>query len=189
MKRLNRPLLMKLHLLLAALILPIALMYFITGALYTWDITGSYRTIDQQEIVLKQPLSKDLDQLRHLAEQELAYRNIPLPTGQTRIKQEANAFKFDWSGSHINLTIKPTANPLIAHLDIKKTNGYQRFVQLHKAKGGMAFKFYAVFFAISLLLLLISGFIMAWQMVKLRKLALTSSVLGLTLFIIMVFIS
>jgi len=71
-------------------------------------------------------------------------------------------------------------------LQVKETSWHRQFVQLHKAKGGEPFKVYAVVFAIALLLLLVSGYTMAWQMPKLRKLTLISTLLGITVFIAMV---
>jgi hypothetical protein len=49
---------------------------------------------------------------------------------------------------------------------IKNTSWHRQFVQLHKAKGGALFKVYATAFATALLLLLISGFTMAWVVVQ-----------------------
>ena len=40
MEILNRSALMKAHALLAAFILPVAIMFFVTGALYTWGKKG-----------------------------------------------------------------------------------------------------------------------------------------------------
>ena len=86
----------------------------------------------------------------------------------------------------MDIIIEPTSQPLIAKLEIKNTGWHRQFVQLHKAKGGTPFKVYAAAFATALLLLLISGFIMAWQMPKLRKLTLVSVSLGIAVFIVMV---
>ena len=97
-----------------------------------------------------------------------------------------SAFQLEWSGSDINVILAPTFQPLIATLTIEETSWYRQFVQLHKAKGGTPFKVYAAAFAIGLLLLLISGFIMALQLPKLRQLTIVSVSLSLTLFIAMV---
>jgi hypothetical protein len=70
-------------------------------------------------------------------------------------------------------------------LKIKNTGWHRHFVQLHKAKGGIAFKVYATILAVGLLFLLISGFIMAWQLPRLRKITLTSTILGLIFFVAM----
>jgi hypothetical protein len=59
-------------------------------------------------------------------------------------------------------------------------------VQLHKAKGGQLFKVYAAILAVSLFIILFSGFIMAWQVPKYRKLALIFSTAGISMFLLMI---
>ncbi|PCJ87232.1 MAG: hypothetical protein COA54_06945 [Thiotrichaceae bacterium] len=181
----NRSTLMKAHALLAAFILPVAIMFFVTGALYTWGIKGNYVT-NTYEINLQQPIQAELAELVSLATKELDKKNIEPPSGQAKIKKIGTAFKLEWTGSKIDIIIEPTSQPLIATLKIKNTSWHRQFVQLHKAKGGEPFKVYAAVFAIALLLLLITGFIMAWQTPKLRKLTLASTSLGIVVFVVMV---
>lgn len=178
----TRSTLMKAHSLLAAFILPVAIMFFLTGALYTWGIKGDYDTTTY-EIDLKTPIQDNLSELVTLATKELTKHKIEAPTGQAKIKRIGDAFKLEWTGSKVDIIIEPTSKPSIAKLHIKETSWHRQFVQLHKAKGGKPFKVYAVVFAIALLLLLISGFTMAWQTPKLRKLTLTSASLGLVVFV------
>lgn len=66
---LNRSTLMKVHALLAAFILPAAIMFFVTGALYTWGIKGNYDT-STHELHLKKPIQGELDELITLAKKE-----------------------------------------------------------------------------------------------------------------------
>jgi len=181
----NRSVLMKVHAILAVFILPVAVMFFVTGALYTWGIKGEYDTT-VHEIHLESPLKIELEELVKLAEKELEARNIAVPTGQAKIKNIGDYFKLEWSGSDMDIVIESTSQPLIAQLEIKKASWYRQFVQLHKAKGGDPFKVYAVALATFLVLLLITGFIMAWQMLKLRKLTLVSTVLGMVVFVAMI---
>ncbi len=181
----SRSVLMKVHALLAVFILPVAVMFFITGALYTWDIKGGYDTI-VHELHLASPLRKELGELVGLAERELKKRNLALPTGQAKIKTIGSSFKLEWTGSSRDVIIATTAQPLIAQLEIKQTSWYRQFVQLHKAKGGVPFKVYAAILATALLLLLITGFTMAWKTPKLRKLTLVTTVLGVVVFVAMI---
>jgi hypothetical protein len=185
MEILNRSALMKAHALLAAFILPVAIMFFVTGALYTWGIKGDYNTT-AYELDLKKPIQGDLAELVALATKELKKQNVEPPSGQAKIKRIGSSFKLEWTGSNIDVVVEPTLQPLIAKLQIKNTSWHRQFVQLHKAKGGALFKVYATAFATALLLLLISGFTMAWQMPKLRKLTIVSASLGIALFVTMV---
>ena len=182
---LNRLTLMKAHALLAAFILPVAIMFFVTGALYTWGIKGGYDTTIH-ELQLKKPLQNDLSALVTIARDELKRQNISTPSGQAKIKTVGTSFMLEWTGSDKDIVLVPTSQPLIAQLEIKNTSWYRQFVQLHKAKGGEIFKVYAAVFATALLLLLMTGFIMAWQTPKLRKLTLISAALGIVAFISMV---
>ncbi len=181
----DRATLTKIHALLAAFILPVAIMFFVTGALYTWGIKGGYDT-STHEVYLNTPIQDDISSLVDIATKELKKHNIQAPTGKAKIKRIGDAFKLEWTGSKADVILEPTSNPLMAMLHIKETSWHRQFVQLHKAKGGEPFKVYAVILAIAIMLLLVSGFTMAWQMPKLRKLTFASTLLGLTVFVAMV---
>ncbi len=185
---LSRMQLMKLHALLAAFMLPVACMFLFTGALYTWGVKGSY-DIKYHPIQLDRPIQPNLEELVVLAQSELQKLAIATPSGDAKIKTVGNHFTLEWTGSKKDIALDPTDNPLIARLTVKHTNWYRNLVQLHKAKGGILFKIYAAGFAIALALLLISGFIMAWQTPKLQRLTLVTSLLGIGSFITVVLLS
>lgn len=184
----NRLQLMKIHALLAAFILPVAIMFMVTGALYTWDIKGSY-TNDTYEIPLSTPIKPDINELTNLAQLELQKLATSSPEGQPQIKVYGSHFLLEWTGSSKDVILEPTKNALIAKLTVKNTSWYRNLVQLHKAKGGIAFKVYAAVFAISIIVLLVSGFIMAWQTPKLKRLTLITSLVGICSFIVFVYSS
>lgn len=184
----NRMQLMKIHSLLAAFILPVAIMFMLTGSLYTWGIKGKYVS-DVYELSLEEPIRSDLGALTALVESELHRLAISYPEGNPRLKQYANHFQFEWTGSSKDVILEPTGNESVAKLTVKHTTWYRNLVQLHKAKGGIAFKVYAAVFAIAIAILLVSGFIMAWQTPKLKRATLVSSVIGLGSFIVFVWLS
>ena len=184
----DRTSLMKVHMLLAAFMLPVAFMFLLTGGLYTWDIKGDYHTTSF-DLVLDQPLTADKAALLDLVTAELKQRNIELPSGDAGIKQGGTSFLFAWTGANLDVVLEPTSNPLLAKLEVKDTSWYRQFVQLHKAKGGIAFKVYAALLAVSLFTLLFSGFILAWQLPKYRKLTATATGAGIAIFIAMVLAS
>ena len=181
----NRLQLMKIHALLAAFILPVAVMFAITGSLYTWGIKGSY-TSDVYNIELNEPLSDDIAALTKLAESELKALNISAPEGKPKLKTFGSHFLLEWTGSSKDLVLEPSDkdidNKKLARLTIKHTSWYRNLVQLHKAKGGTAFKIYAVIFATALGILLVSGFIMAWQTPRLKAATITSALIGIISF-------
>lgn len=188
MKLFNRSVLMKTHALLAVFVLPVAIMFFVTGALYTWGIKGSY-DISVHELHLKKPIHDEHNELVTLAEIELKKLNIATPTGEAKIKRIGSAFKLEWTGSNMDVVLESTPQPLLLKLEVKKASWYRQLVQLHKAKGGTPFKVYAAVLATTLLFVLITGFIMAWQVPSLRKLTLVSAALGIAAFIAMIMFS
>lgn len=173
---------MKVHTLVAAFVFPVACMFLITGGLYTWGIKGSYVN-DSYEIDLQKPIEAELSTLVLLAATELGKLDIEPPSGTPKIKTAGNHFMLEWTGSTKDIVFEPTDRPLTASLTVKHTSLYRTFVQLHKAKGGQLFKIYAAMLAISLAVLLLSGFVMAWQTPKLKRLASISFILGVTSFI------
>jgi hypothetical protein len=179
---------MKVHAVLAAFIFPVALMFMITGALYTWGIKGGY-TNEVYDIQLTEELQPDLTTLTALAVLELDKLELSQPTGKAKLKSIGNSFMLEWTGSAKDIHLEPSHNALVAKLTVKETSWYRNFVQLHKAKGGSVFKVYAAFFAIVLGLLLLSGFMMAWQAPKLKRLTIGAFVAGIGSFLLIVVLS
>ena len=180
-KKLNRAVLTKIHMLLAAFVFPVAFMFLVTGGLYTWGVKGSYESASY-DIALEQPLSADLDLLLDLTNNELQRLDVTAPTGQAKVKKLGTSFQLEWTGSKRDVILAPVSDPLVGRLIVKETSWYRNFVQLHKAKGGMLFKVYAAILAISLFIILFSGFLMAWQVPKYRRQALIFSVGGFAIF-------
>jgi hypothetical protein len=160
-------------------------MFLVTGGFYTWGIKGSYDS-EVHMISLSKPLNQDQQQLQTLVEQELMELSIPVPSGNAKVKKGGTSFKFEWTGSDRDVVLEPTSDSLAAKLLIKETTWYRHLVQLHKAKGGQLFKVYAAILAVSLFIILFSGFIMAWQVPKHRKLVLIFSAAGLCIFLLMI---
>jgi hypothetical protein len=179
---------MKCHALLAALIFPVAIMFMVTGSLYTWGIKGSYVN-ETYDIQLSEALRPELGGLTELAEAELEKQGLSIPSGKPKIKSLGDYFTLEWTGSSKDVVLEPTNNDLIAKLTVKHTSWYRNLVQLHKAKGGTAFKIYAAILAVSIGLLLVSGFAMAWQTPKLKRATINSSLIGVISFIVFVWLS
>jgi hypothetical protein len=177
----SRLTLTKLHAILAAFILPVGVMFFITGALYTWGKSGEYVTT-KHELALAAPLSKDKDALVELARAELAKLQVPEPSGKPSVRSVGTSFQLEWSGAAMDVVLAPTADPLVAQLQVKDTTWYRHLVQLHKAKGGEIFKVYASVMAFALLMLLVSGYIIALQVPMLRRLTLATTAIGAVAF-------
>jgi len=180
--------LVKVHMLLATFMFPAALMFLITGALYTWSVKGSYAT-EQIELTLVAPLEADQDMLVDIVTNELDARSIAYPTGQPKVKKGGTSYKLEWTGSQRDVVLEPTDDPLVASLSVKETTWYRNLVQLHKAKGGSVFKVYAAALAIALFVILFSGFILSFQVPALKKQAVIATIAGAVFFVAMVLVS
>lgn len=181
MALLARSTLTKLHLLLATFMFPVAFMFLLTGGLYTWDVKGSYDS-HIYPVDLTQPLAADEQQLVELVRRELQRLDIGLPSGGAGIKKAGTSFQLEWTGSSHDVLLEPTEAPLVARLTVKQTSWYRHFVQLHKAKGSVLFKVYAACLAVSLFTILLTGFLLAWQVPKFRSLALGCGLAGVMTF-------
>ena len=184
MGAINRATLVKIHFALAAFIFPAVVMFIVTGAFYTWEIKGSYNS-EVHTLPLEQPLIDEQQVLMEIVDRELQRLAISRPTGKAKIKRSGTSFQLEWTGSKRDILLEPTPDEALAKLTIKETTWYRNFVQLHKAKGGQLFKVYAAVLAISLFIILFSGFLMAWQIPKYRNTALTFSTAGIIVFLLM----
>lgn len=185
MKRMT---LMKVHALLAAFVLPVALLFVVTGALYTWGVKGSYSST-VHPVSLTAPLEADAGALERLARSELDRLGVAVPKGQPKLKVYGSHFLLEWTGSSRDVILEPTGDTDTAQLTVKDTSAYRGLVQLHKAKGGTPFKVYAALFAVALIALLVSGFVMAWQTPKLKRLSIATALVGLCSFLVVAFLS
>ncbi len=176
------------HLIASCFFLPAAIIFLVTGALYTVDIKGSYET-ETYPLPLDAPLEPDLDACRAMTEAFLEAEGIAPPSGGDRIRRFGTSFAYEWHGSNRDVLLSPTDDPSEAVIEVKDTTFYRRMVQLHKAKGGAIFKGYAVVFSVALVLILVTGYIVAWTRQPLRMQTVLSTVLGLIVFILVVLLS
>lgn len=182
MKPKARNQLVNVHVVLATFFLPIAVMFLVTGGLYTIAIKGSYKSTTHP-VVLKEPLPSELGALVSMAEGELARLGIEPPTGGAGLRKAGTSQELEWTGANRDVSLRPTADPLVAELVVKDTTAYRRLVQLHKAKGSAVGKAISVAWAVALMAMLVSGASIAWGSPKHRRLAMISSASGVLLFV------
>lgn len=170
-----------LHLALAAFFFPVALMFAVTGGLYTLEIKSGYDET-RRPLPVDEPLKPELGPLVVLVEQELQAAGIAPPSGGASVKKAGTSFELEWTGVARDVVLRPTADPLKAELVIKDTKPWRHLVQLHKAKGSDIAKAISVAWAIGLVAILGSGMVMAWTAPPFRRLAVRASVAGLASF-------
>lgn len=166
-----------LHTVIASFFLPVGLMFAITGGFYSVGITGNYKT-STHEIRLDAPLGKELGPLVTLVEAELGRLGVDVPSGAAKVQSGGTSFHLVWSGSRRDVELHPTTDPLVASLRVKETTVHRFFVQLHKAKGGEAFKWFAVSWMVGTVILLATGTMLALAIPAYRKPAIVSLVIG-----------
>lgn len=179
-----RKLLIRVHVLIAGFFLPVGVMFLITGAFYTFSLSGNYNT-RTYDLTLQQPISPDLAALVTLATTELQNRQIGLPTGKAGIRKVGSSWQLEWTGANRDVLLAPAADPNMVKLTVRDTTPYRRLVQLHKAKGSLAFKLYAAAWATGLLILFVSGLALAWTIPSARRWAIGSLAAGLLVFFIL----
>ncbi len=184
----TRKLFVELHLILGSFLIPVTFMFAVTGALYTFKITGAYKT-SHEFIQLSANPSSDLEVNKELAQTFLKERGLEVPSGGYSIKKAGVSWQFEWTGSKLDFLLEPTTNPLELKASVKTTTWHRFFVQLHKAKGGPLFKLLAATLSVGLLLLLFSGWLLGQASPRLRKIRLLSSLVGVLTFILAAFLS
>ncbi len=180
--------LIRIHTVLAAFFLPMGIMYAITGGLYGLGIKGEYDTT-QTKIQLQTPLDGELSTLVALAEAELDRMGIAPPSGGASVKAGGTSYYLEWTGKQRDVELHPTDNPLLATFKLKETGPHRYFVQLHKAKGGTIFKWFAAVWMVGLIALFLTGGVMAFAAKPYRKLATLAAIAGIGVFVVMAFLS
>lgn len=181
----KRPQLIKLHIVLAAILLPAIAMFSITGGLYTWGIKGGYNS-QTFKLPLADPLKSDLGSLISFTQTELDKQQQTYPSGAVKLKSTQHTHILEWTGSQLDVRLDTDKGSKLAELTIKHTSPYRHLVQLHKGKGGTLFKIYAAFMAFSLLIILVSGVLMGLGLPKYRNLTMATLAAGTVLWLLMV---
>lgn len=178
----NRAVLTKLHLALAAFMFPAVLMFLGTGVLYTWGSKGAWQE-ETVTIALKQPLVPSETALKQLVQAQLDARGWPIPSGKASVSGEGETLAFDWTGARSEVSLRAGPEPLVAEATLRQASTHRWLVQLHKAKGSTAFKLYATFLALVLFALVLSGLVMGWMARPMRRLTFASALAGLGAFV------
>jgi hypothetical protein len=177
-----------LHTVLASFFFPMGIMYAVTGGLYGLGIKGQ-QAVTEYVITLDSPLTPELSTLSALVERELASRSIATPSGSASVKKSDALVQLDWTGIARDIELTTAPGSTTAKMKVKEANWHRVFVQLHKAKGGEVFKWFAALWMVGLIALFISGGMMALGMRPYRKLALVWMTLGVASFVVLALLS
>lgn len=176
------------HTVLAAFFLPMGIMYAITGGLYGLGLKGGYDTVSS-ELALEAPLDGELSTMVKLAEDELSRQGIAAPSGGASVKKGGTSYFMEWTGAVRDVQLHPTDDPLVAEFKIKDTDVQRYFVQLHKAKGGTVFKWFAAVWMVGLVALFLTGGVMAYAAKPYRRMAVVATLAGCASFVVLAILS
>jgi len=169
--KLPRMLIIKIHAILACFFMPLAILYFISGALYSLDIKGH---VDKRvyTLTLDHPFTPDLAQLSELAKTALNQRKLLLPTGNPAIEEKKGSYEYRWGGLKRQVVIHPTGNPLHVKLIYRQRSPLTQIMRVHRADAGLLIRTYSLSMVVSLITILLTGVFLALGMPKLRRMAL-----------------
>jgi len=175
--KIQRMLIIKVHAFLACLIMPMAALYFVGGALYSSDIKGD---IDKQvyEIPLESPFVPELARLSALARAALDQRDLLPPRGQASIAEKKGSYEYRWGDLKRLVVIQPTSDPLQVELTYRERSPLAQVMRVHRAEAGPLVRIFSIGMAIALLVILGSGVFLALGIPKLRRTAMLSQGAG-----------
>lgn len=173
--------------LLAGFFLPIAIIYFVSGALYTLDIKGH---VEKKEFTLqlKRPFSPDLDRLTSLTKEALTERKLPLPGGEATLRKRHGIYELRWDDLAHVVTLIPGRDENTALLTVRERSLLTQIMRIHRAEAGTIFKMLALVMAAGLVIIFSTGVFMARTMPKLRRPILIAIVSGVVTFLMLILI-
>ena len=172
----------QIHMMLAAFLMPIAIMYFISGALYSLEIKGH---VDKQIIPLQlnQPFIPNLDLLSQISKQALLDRSLPLPSGEPELKKNKGSYELRWSDLKYAVKLRPTRNPMTVNLTFRERSLLTQVMRIHRAEAGSVFKVFTFVMVAGLIIMFASGIYMAQTIPKFRRPTLLAIAAGFITFL------
>lgn len=184
----NRNFLIKTHVFLAGFFFTTMLLLIVTGGLMNLGVDGDYDKTSYS-LEVKQPLPTRINNLKNIVIKELNSRNISLPKGKADLEIEDDSLVFEWEGSHHNIILENDIQTQKTALIIEQASLFSYLENLHTSEGGPVFKILAIFCSFGLIILLVTGVLMAWHIPKYRELTIKSMVFGSVIFMLAIILS
>jgi PepSY-associated TM region len=169
--KIQRMSIIKLHAILACFFMPMALLYFLSGALYSFDIKGN---VDKQvyTVALNRPFAPDLAQLSESVTMALVEHKLSLPKGNPVIRKRRGAYEYHWGDLKRTVVVQPTDDLLKVQLTYRQRSPLTQLMRVHRAEAGSLIKTLSLGMVVALIFILGSGVFLAVGMPKLRRTAL-----------------
>lgn len=177
----------QMHMLLAAFLLPLALMYLVSGILYTLDVKGH---IKKQEIMvpLEQAFVPNLEDLKKQTINILKQKHMPTPGGEPSLKKRKGVYELYWSDLKYAVKLQATSHPMTARLTVKKRNFLAQVMRIHRAEAGLVFQVFTIILVLGLMTILLSGVYMALMVPKFKRPVLWVMSLGFATFWVLILV-
>lgn len=174
---LNRFKIIQLHMLLASFLLPVAVLFFISGALYTIGVKGGVAK-KSFTVALDKPFEPNLELLSEVAVRALGEKELVLPGGDPYLKKSKKGYRFRWDDLHYSVTMVANRDNRTVDLTYRERSVLTQVMRIHRAEAGSKLKIVSIVSAIGLLFVFLTGLYMAYTTPKFRNPSLVATALG-----------
>ena len=171
---------------LASFLLPVALLYFVSGLLYSLDVKGS---IEKKEIAihLKQPFVADLDKTTKLVEQTLQQNKLPeLSISEPSLKKKKGVYTWYYSELKYAVRLEAKVGATKAKVTFRERSMLAQVMRIHRAEAGTLFMWVSVLLVVGLITIFTTGMLMAQGVAKFWHDAWRASTLGLVMVVVLI---
>lgn len=172
------------HMLLASFLLPLALIYFISGALYTLDIKGGIQK-ETFSLQLEKPFKPDLEILTLELTQALNKKKLFIPDADPILKKQKSHYQLTWSDLKYSVTAVATEQSKVLEIIYRQRSFLTQLMRIHRGDAGSVFKVLSLILVIGLILIFASGAYLALTVSQYKRSSLAAMFLGLVTFILL----
>jgi len=177
----------QLHMLFASFLFPIAVLYIVSGALYTFGVKGH---VEKQvfTLTLENPFEPNLALLTKIVTKALEEKKLVLPGGDPYVTKSKGVYKFRWKDLKYSVILVANKQRYSADLTYRKRSVLTQLMRIHRGVAGDKFKLLSIIATAGLLFTFVTGLYMAFRTTKHRYRSLLAMILGLLTFFVVLFV-
>lgn len=176
------------HVILGGFLLPMALVFFITGGLYAANIKANSK-LSEWSYSLLGAYSMDSASLSQSVTEQLQSKDIYLPTGfkknETIDNKKWRRITWKKESFRVNISIKNSEASNV-NISVKQPGLLKAFLNLHKTKHSFFYTIYVVIASFGLIASAITGFVILLRDARYRFMGIVSVLLGTVLFAVLI---
>jgi hypothetical protein len=173
MPRPTRYTVLRWHALIACFFLPLALLVFVSGTLYTAGIKGGVAR-QVLDVALGQPFHPDLAWLDGVARDALAAEGLPTPHGTPQLSRRGGDYRYTWSDRRHHVALVAGPSPERAELVWRERSVLTQVMRIHRAESGAFLAVLTGMLGTGLVVVLVTGCWLALGLPRLKRQALTA---------------